>query len=253
MAADLARFASDLLASGPYKQEVTARRVRVLFNRVWVADTTSANHVWEHPYFPQYYLPTTSIKPEVLQKGKSVDDNGSAFLATLRVGSRATDRVLVFEKGALAGLVRFEFGAMDSWFEEDQEIYLHPKDPYKRIDILPSTRKITIQIDGQTVAESNAAMFLQETSLPMRYYLPKTSLKWALITSSNTTTRCPYKGEANYYNVTVNGKEYKDIIWWYRYPTPESIAIAGKIAPYNEKVDILIDGVLQERPKTKFA
>lgn len=108
----LAKLASDILASGPYKKEITPRRVRVLFNQVWVADTTSASHVWEHPAFPQFYLPTTSIKPELLEKGKSVDADGSAFLATLKVGSRATDRVLLFEKGALAGLVRLEFGAM---------------------------------------------------------------------------------------------------------------------------------------------
>ncbi|KAI9818740.1 MAG: hypothetical protein M1826_001328 [Phylliscum demangeonii] len=248
--ASLTKLANDLLASGPHKQEVTPRRVRTLFNHVFVADTTSANQVWEHPYYPQYYLPTKAIKDDVLEKGKSVDAAGSAFLMTLRVGSRATDRVLMFEKGPLAGLVRLEFGAMDSWFEEDQEIYVHPKDPYKRIDILPSTRTITVKVDGHLLAESSAALFLQETMLPMRYYLPKTSLNWDLITPSATTSRCPYKGEANYYHATVDGKEYKDLFWWYRYPTPESVAIAGKVAPYNEKVEIFIDGVLQRGGST---
>lgn len=108
----LARFAAEMLASGPLKKEVTPRRVRVLYNHVIIADTTGANFVWEHPHFPQYYLPTDTVKPGLLKKGKPVEGDGSACLATLEVGSRATDRVIVFEKGPLAGLVRFEFGAM---------------------------------------------------------------------------------------------------------------------------------------------
>ncbi len=111
----LAKFASALVSSGPHKVEATPRRVRTLFNKIYVADTTSAKHVWEHPYFPQYYLPTDAVhsnKHAQLQKGSAVDDDGSAFLATLKVGQRATDRVVMFEKGALAGLVRLEFGAM---------------------------------------------------------------------------------------------------------------------------------------------
>ncbi|KAI9802530.1 MAG: hypothetical protein M1833_001602 [Piccolia ochrophora] len=253
MSTDLAKLALDLLSSGPHKLEPTTRRVRTLFHDEYVVDTTVAYHVWEHPYYPQYYVPVDAVKQDVLSKGKAVDRDGRAFLASLKVGKRATDRVLIFEGGALKGLVRFEFGAMDAWFEEDQEIYVHPKDPYKRIDILPSSRTITVAVGGQTIAESSASMFLLETTLPTRYYLPKASVNWKLLSPSRSITRCPYKGEAEYYNVTVNGKEYRDLLWWYRYPTPESIAIAGRLAPYNEKVDISIDGVLQERPKTKFA
>lgn len=64
----------------------------------------------------------------------------------------------------------------DSWFEEDEPIYVHPRDPYKRIDILPSSRNVDVKIDGVTVAESSNNMFLFETMLRPRYYMPKTAV-----------------------------------------------------------------------------
>jgi len=125
----------------------------------------------------------------------------------------------------------------------DTEIYVHPKD---------STRNIVVKIGDVVVAESSAPFLLYETGLPVRYYLPKTSVKFELIEPTKTVTSCPYKGDANYYSIVIDGKEYKDHIWWYRYPTPESIAIAGRLCFYNEKVDIYIDGVKEGRPQTQF-
>ena len=109
-------------------------------------------------------------------------------------------------------------------------------------------------LDGQTLAESSNVLNLFETGLPTRYYLPITSVTdWALLKKSSTTTKCPYKGEANYYSVTLpDGEEANDLVWYYVHPTPESITIAGRLCFYNEKVDVWMDGVLQERPKTKF-
>ena len=141
---------------------------------------------------------------------------------------------------------------IDSWFEEDNEIYVHPKDPYTRVDIIPSSRHIVIKVNDTVVAESSSSLLLFETGLPVRYYLPKPSCNFELLKPTQTVTSCPYKGDANYYSIVIDGKEYKDYIWWYRYPTPESIAIAGKVCFYNEKVDIYIDGVKEEKPKSKF-
>ncbi len=72
-------------------------------------------------------------------------------------------------------------------------------------------------------------------------------MKWEYLTSSDLTTKCPYKGKASYYHVTVNGKVYENIIWWYEYPIHESAAIQGLVCFYNEKVDTYIDGVLEEK------
>lgn len=160
-----------------------------------------AQYVWEHPYYPQFYVPSSAIKSGLLTKNDTVDKNESAFLATLKGKSRSTDRVLAFEKGPLSGLVRFEFGALgntqhclqarsyksdkksvtDQWFEEDQPIYVHPKDPYKRIDILPSTRTVTAKVDGVIIAESSSNMFLFETMLRTRYYMPQTVVRLLVV------------------------------------------------------------------------
>ncbi|KAL2053729.1 hypothetical protein ABVK25_006033 [Lepraria finkii] len=243
----LTKLAQTLLANGPHKLENTSRRVRGLYDSIYVFDTTEALLVWEHPYYPQFYIPSSAVKHDVLTKNEPVDKEGSAFLATLKGKNKSTDRVISFEKGPLAGLVRFEFTALDDWFEEDMPIYVHPKDPYKRIDILPSSRTVTAKVDGVTIAESSNNMFLYETSLRTRQYLPKTAARWEYLKESKTTTACPYKGEANYYNVFVNGKEYKDLIWWYKTPTAESAPIVGHICFYNEKCDIYIDGVKEEK------
>jgi uncharacterized protein (DUF427 family) len=143
--------------------------------------------------------------------------------------------------------VKVDFRAIDQWFEEDTPIYCHPKDPYKRIDILPSTRSVKIALDGVTLAESSNALFLLETTLRTRHYLPPTTVKWEYLTPSDTATLCPYKGRAEYYHVSVNGRQYKDIVWYYRYPTSESAPIAGYLCFYNEMVDVWVDGVKESR------
>ncbi|KAL9595003.1 MAG: hypothetical protein Q9219_006702 [cf. Caloplaca sp. 3 TL-2023] len=243
---DLPQLAKKLIAEGPHKQEKTPRRVRSIFDGEYIFDTTGASHVWEHPYFPQIYIPTSSIKSGLLNKKDTVDNGQSVFAATLKSSNKETDRVLVFEKGPLAGLTRVEFGAMDSWFEEDAPIYGHFKDPYKRVEILPSTRRITIKVGDVVVADSTFNMFLFETMLRPRYYMPKTAVNWKYVTPSTTTSLCPYKGTAEYYNLNVNGKEISDSIWWYRLATHESAPVVGMVCFYNEKVEVYVDGVKEE-------
>ncbi|MCJ1225465.1 hypothetical protein MMC12_002114 [Toensbergia leucococca] len=251
---DLSKLATTLLTSGPKKQKPSPLRIRILYNKTYIADTLSAQYVWEHDYYPVYYVPIKDINDDALKWDKPIPNTQEgAYLSTLTVGEKSTDRILVFTKGALKGLVRIEFGAVDSWLEEDTPIYIHPKDPYKRISTIPSSRTITIKIAGHTIAESSSPLFLLETELPMRFYLPPTSVNWKYLSASETVTGCPYKGDANYYNVAIDGKEYKDIIWWYKLPTAESMLIAGKLCFYNEKVDVFIDGVEQERPKSFFS
>lgn len=165
----------------------------------------------------------------------------------LEAGTMSTDRLLLFDVQALSGLIKVDFHAMDQWFEEDVPVYGHPKDPYKRIDILHSTRDIRVGIDGITLAESSAPLFLLETTLRTRHYLPPTSVNWEFLRKSDLETLCPYKGRANYYHVVVNGREYPNLVWYYRYPTSESAPIAGHMCFYNEKVDIWIDGEKEER------
>ncbi|KAF2181019.1 DUF427-domain-containing protein [Zopfia rhizophila CBS 207.26] len=246
---DLIKLAQRLVIDGPHKYQATPRRVRALLNGKYAFDTIDAYLVWEHPYYPQFYIPTTSFTSHaILAKSSPISGtNGGAHLGKLTIGGKSTDRVIIFSTDNLKDLVKVDFEEMDQWFEEDVPIYQHPKDPFKRIDILNSTRPVKVALDGVTLAECSNPLFLLETSLRTRYYLTPTSVKWEYLTKSDTETYCPYKGKANYYNVTIDGKEYKDLVWYYVYPTAESAPIAGHMCFYNEKVDIWVDGVREER------
>ncbi len=142
---------------------------------------------------------------------------------------------------------------MTEWLEEDELVYIHPRDPYTRVDILASSRHVRIEVDGVTVADSHQPRILFETGLPPRYYLPLTDLRTELLRPSVTETHCPYKGTATYWSLDTGKGVHPDAVWVYRTPLPESQKIAGLASFYNEKVDMYIDGVLQERPRTHFS
>jgi uncharacterized protein (DUF427 family) len=152
----------------------------------------------------------------------------------------------------LRDLIRLDWDAMDAWFEEDEEVFTHPRDPYTRVDILPSSRHVRIEVDGVTVAESMSPRLLFETGLPVRYYLPKTHVRMDLLVPTDTESHCPYEGQAEWWSVRANGSLHEDLAWSYRTPLPESQKIAGHIAFYDEKVDVYVDGVRQVRPRTIF-
>jgi uncharacterized protein (DUF427 family) len=240
--------------------ERSGKRVRVLFGGTYVADTTRPLLVWEQPYYPTYYLPLDDVRADVLVDAGETRVAVNDVLAEVHdvtVGDhRAPAAALVLREApeaALSGTVRLDWKAMDAWFEEDEQVYVHPRDPYKRIDILPSSRHVEVQVDGVTVADSTHALLLFETSLPTRYYLPKTDVRMDLLTGTDLETKCPYKGTAEYYTVTVDGRPHENLAWWYRHPTRESAPIAGYVCFYNERVDTIVDGVPQGRPSTPFS
>jgi uncharacterized protein (DUF427 family) len=245
---------------GRVRLEQGAKRVRVYLGGALVADTIAPVLVWEVPYYPAYYFPLKDVHTELLTESGNTDHSpsrGDATLFTIKTESRqAVDAAGVYRDSPieeLRDLVRFDWDAMDAWFEEEEEIYTHPRDPHTRVDILASSRHIRVEIDGVTVAESANARLLFETGLPTRYYLPKTAVRQDLLEPSETKTRCPYKGEASYHSARIGGTLHEDIAWYYNTPLPESQKVAGLIAFYDEKVDTFVDGVLQEKPKTKFA
>ncbi|ONI75295.1 hypothetical protein ALI144C_38255 [Actinosynnema sp. ALI-1.44] len=244
---------------GRVKLEPGTRRVRVYLGGVLVADTLAPMYVWEIPYYPWYYIPRADVKAELVASGgtEHSPSRGDATLYTVKAGGKeAVAAAKIYADSPieeLRDLVSFDFKAMDAWFEEDEEIYVHPRNPYTRLDILPSSRNVRVEIDGVTVAESANARMLFETGLPTRYYLPKTAVRLDLLEPSDTRSACPYKGEASYYSVRVNGTVHEDVVWYYDTPLPESERIAGTMAFYNEKVDIFVDGVEQPRPSTQFS
>jgi uncharacterized protein (DUF427 family) len=245
---------------GRIRLEPSPKRVRVQLGGLTVADSGRAVLVWEKPYYPTYYFPIDDVRTDLLIPDPGVSHSpsrGDGTLYTVAAGARTVPGAAVrYEQSPipqLRDLVRFDWDAMDHWFEEDEEVYTHPRDPYTRVDILASSRRVQVEIDGVTVADSTSPRLLFETGLPTRYYLPKTDVRMDLLRHTDTSTGCPYKGTAEYWSIDVNGRAHPDIAWSYKAPFAESQKIAGLIAFYNEKVDLVVDGLRLDRPQTKFS
>ncbi|MEV6772765.1 DUF427 domain-containing protein [Nocardia sp. NPDC051030] len=244
---------------GRVRVEPCAKRVRVYLGGQLTADSATPRLVWEHPYYPTYYLPAADLRAKLEPSGATRHSrergDGTEFdvVADGVVAPGAAVRYLDSPIEELRDLVRLDFDAMDEWFEEDEPIYVHPRDPYSRVDILASSRHIRVEINGETVADSHSPRILFETGLPARYYLPLTDVRMDLLIPSETESQCPYKGVAKYWSVRAGGQEHRDLVWIYRTPLPESQKIAGLACFYNEKVDIWIDGELQARPQSPFS
>lgn len=238
--------------------EQSGKRVRAYLGGNLVADTIAPTLVWEIPYYPTYYIPAADVRAELVEDGpgEHSPSRGDATAYTVKVdGAEAPGAALRYLESPveeLRGLVRLDWGAMDSWFEEDEEVFVHPRNPYTRVDVLASSRRVRVEVDGVTVAESSSPRLLFETGLPVRYYLPKTHVRMDLLEHTDTATHCPYKGTAEYWSVRANGKVHEDLAWSYPTPLEESRKVAGLVCFYSEKVDIYVDGVLQERPKSRF-
>ena len=245
---------------GRIRLEPSPKRVRVQLGGLTVADSGRAVLVWEKPYYPTYYFPIDDVRTDLLNPDPGVSHSpsrGDGTLYTVTAGARTVPGAAVrYEQSPipqLRDLVRFDWDAMDHWFEEDEEVYTHPRDPYTRVDILASSRRVQVEVDGVTVADSTSPRLLFETGLPTRYYLPKTDVRMDLLRHTDTSTGCPYKGTAEYWSIDVNGRTHPDIAWSYKAPFAESQKIAGLIAFYNEKVDLVVDGLHLDRPQTKFS
>ncbi|MFZ0014498.1 MAG: DUF427 domain-containing protein [Acidimicrobiia bacterium] len=243
---------------GRVRVEPSSRRIRVMLGGEIVADTTKPLLVWEVPYYPTYYFPAQDVSIDrLVETGETTKSpsRGEATQYAVKVNGAegAAYRYLEPKIPELADHIVFVWKTMDHWFEEEEEVFVHPRDPYTRVDILPSSRRVRVELDGVTVADSTNAAFLFETGLPTRYYLPKTDVRMDLMTPTDRATHCPYKGSARYWSVTVNGNTHEDVVWGYDSPLPESQNVMGMVSFYNEKADIYVDEVLEERPATKFS
>ena len=209
--------------------EPCAKRIRVALAGAVIADTTHAQLVWVDRPYPTYFFPVADVRADLLPPGAA---HGHPDLPDH---------------------VSFTWAAMDHWFEEDEEVYVHARSPYARVDVLPSSRAVRVDVGGVTVAESDHPTLLFETGLPTRYYFPKTDVRLDLLVATDKVSACPYKGTARYWSVRAGDTLHPDLAWAYDYPLPESLRIAGLICFYNEHVDLTVDGELQERPRTPFS
>jgi uncharacterized protein (DUF427 family) len=242
--------------------EQSDRWVRVIFNGMTVANSKRVRLVQETKRMPVYYFPVDDVRMDLLSpSGRTVDDahKGTAGYHTVTVGSRSAEGAAwMFDNplpaaAGLTGMVAFYWHKMDTWLEEDDEVYVHPRDPYHRVDVLHSSRHVRVVVLGQTVAESSRPAVLFETNLPTRFYLPRQDVRMDLLVDSPTTTQCPYKGVASYWSVRVGNTLAKDMAWAYRFPIPECPKIENLVCFFNERVDaIIVDGEEIAKPRTPW-
>jgi uncharacterized protein (DUF427 family) len=240
--------------------EPVPRRIRAVIRGETVVDTVRALYVWEWPHYPQYYIPLGDVRDDTLIREADGEPTSRGVVERhgVRVGDiyrpAAANLVVESPLPRLNQTVRFEWQALDGWFEEDEQVFVHPRNPYVRVDALHSTRRLRVELDGVTLAESSSPVLLFETGLPTRYYVNRLDINWAPLTPTETVTECPYKGRTTgYWSARVGERTHPDLAWSYDFPTQQVLSIAGLIAFYNERVDIVVDGRRLDRPKTHLA
>lgn len=243
--------------------EISPKWVRMNFGGETIADSRRVLLLRERGRTPVYYFPEEDVRMDRMTPTDHHTQNermGAASYFTLKVGGKVVENAAwsypqphasapgLDMAPDLRGYVAFSWDLMDGWYEEGEEVFVHARDPYRRVDVLQSSREISVVLGGVNVAASKRPVLLFETTLPTRYYLPKADVRVDLLRPSDTITRCPYKGEAHYYSVAIGDRLFKDVVWYYRYPTTETSKIANHLAFYNEMVDATLgDG--QEIPK----
>jgi uncharacterized protein (DUF427 family) len=252
----------DLLtrARGDLRLQPIERRVRANLGGDTVVDTTRAVLVWEpRRVVPTYAVPIEDIGAEVAPAPAAVNGDALGVLhpgipfavhtasgEPLSIGDREGAAYRFLDED-LAGYVALDFGAFDAWYEEDEQVVGHPRDPFHRVDVRRTSRPVRIEIDGEVIADTTQARLLFETSLPVRFYIPRDDILVGLQPSSRRTY-CPYKGAATYWSVDTGGRLREDIGWSYEQPLPDGPPVAGLVAFWDERVGVVFDGQRRERP-----
>jgi uncharacterized protein (DUF427 family) len=242
--------------------EPTPKRIRVEVGGEVIADSRAARLLHESGQQPIYYFPPEDVRDEFLQpsdRHTHCPKKGDASYYTITAGGETVDAGAWYYPDPLPGtppiknLIAFYFNRMGRWLEEGEEIFGHPRDPYHRIDVRASDRHIRISLNGAPLAESTRALGLFESNLPARWYLPLEDVS-ATLEPSDTVTRCPYKGTAGYYSIRqADGELGTDLVWYYAEPLDEAAKVKGLVCFFNERVDVELEGELQERPASPWS
>jgi uncharacterized protein (DUF427 family) len=255
------------------RYEPIEKRIRATLGDRTVVDSTRAVLVWEPKrVVPSYAIPLDDLDAEIdtvspdaatpealsapMLGDRPVLDPSVPFDVRSTEGERLTVRADGREAAAfrpsdpaLHDHVILDFPAFDAWYEEDERNHSHPRDPFHRIEIVHSSRHVRVELDGVTLADSHRPYLLFETMLPIRYYLPAADVRTDLLRPSDKRTACAYKGYASYYSAA--GAD--DVAWTYREPLREASEVTDRIAFFNERVDLVVDGERLERPVTPWS
>ena len=228
--------------------EPSPKRVRAVVGDETLADSLAALLLLETDHGPVYYFPRSDVRTDLLQATDHHSHcpyKGDASYWSIAAGSRTVENAVWSYQHPLpaAELVgdhlAFYWEKVDHWFEEDEEIFGHPRDPHHRIDVRASSRAVSVRFAGETIAETRRGQFLFETGMPPRYYIPPEDVRIDLLVPTHTTSICPYKGTASYWSIEVGGRLAQDAVWAYTDPLPDAPPVGRLFCFYPEKVDNL--------------
>lgn len=223
------------------------RRMRAMLNGETILDSRRGVIFYETGELAVYYFPVEDVRQDLLVPSELESTSQEAGRWSLRVGDRFVKDCITSSPRAADGSpllgdhVTVEYAAMDWWFEEDDSIYAHPRDPYHRVDVRSASSHMVVRHAGEVVAESDRPKLLFETSLPVRYYLPFDDIRIDLLVKSEMVSECPYKGDGQHWHLRVGADEVVDAAWNLPHPLPEGLAAAGHVCFYPDKVEIEVD------------
>ncbi len=225
------------------------RRVRATFAGETVVDTTRGQLLHESNILPVLYVPEDDVRKDLLVPTDSSTHcpfKGDASYWSLVAGDRTeVDAVWAYPDPLpatpwLRGLQAFTFDRLDAWFDEDEHVEGHLRDPYHRIDARRSSRRVRVSVGDAVVAESSRPVLVSETGLPNRFYLPVDDVRADLLSSSTTRTHCPYKGWSTYWSMADGSAA--DVAWSYEEPFSDVAIAAGHLCFLGDPVTTEVDG-----------
>jgi uncharacterized protein (DUF427 family) len=242
--------------------EDSPRRIRGILAGETVVDSTRVKLLHEHGHLPIYYFPREDVRVDLLEPTDHHTRcpwKGEASYWSVRVGDRVAENAVwgypdpLDDAPPLADYVAFYWNKLDTWYEEDEEAIVHPRDPYHRVDVVRSSRHVVVRLGDEVLADSTRPLALFETGLPTRWYLPEEDVRMDLLEPSDKRTGCAYKGFASYWSLRVGEALEEDLVWTYRSPRRGMEEITDLLCFFNERVDVEVDGVVEEPPETQWS
>jgi uncharacterized protein (DUF427 family) len=216
-----------------------------------VLDTRDGKLLHETGILPQLYVPRADVRSDLLEPSDETSHcpfKGDASYWSVRAGERSAESAFWGyprpnpDASWLADHLAPYWQAMDGWFDEDEEVFGHLRDPYHRVDVRETSAHVRVALGGETIAETDHAMILSETGFPNRFYLPPDAVAPRALEPSATHTHCPYKGQASYHNLLAAGCRVADGAFFYPEPLEEAARVRDHLCFLGEGVEILVDG-----------
>lgn len=223
------------------------RRARATFGGETVVDTTRGHLLHESNILPVLYVPEADVRQDLLVSTDLTTHcpfKGDAAYWSIVVDDRTAESAVWAYPDPLpaapwlSGLQAFAFDALDAWFDEDEHVEGHLRDPYHRVDARRSSRRVRVRVGDVVVAESSRPVVVSENGLPNRFYLPLADVRSDLLTSSTARSHCPYKGWATYWSM-VDGPP--DVAWCYEEPFSDVAVAAGHLCFLGDDVTTQVD------------